>query len=109
MIRVVAVVAMDYGLIFDRDVILALPKDVPLFVGSRIPCTFPGHEIVTNYIPNTCFVVGAYDTGIKMAEAVTLVVQPEREGGKQLKLDGFVEESRTIVGENTVVNYTRVH
>ena len=125
MIRVLATVAMDYGIILDRSVLESWPKGGTMVFGKRMAQALhrpiAGQRCLvldrrglkgwgrTDTIPDDCVVVGSFDHGLAVADAVTLVVMPVAQGSRRLDLIDFEEASRERVGEVTLVHYNRMH
>ena len=122
MIRVIATVAMNYGLIYNPSVIDQLPKGQTLVLGAKMAQKlgrpFKGQNCLvldamgvkgwgrTDFIPDDCVVIGGHNTltqGLGMADAVTLIVRPVSTAGRVLDMIDFEEVSRVPVADGLVV------
>ena len=122
MIRVIATVAMNYGLIYNPSVIDQLPKGQTLVLGAKMAQKlgrpFKGQNCLvldamgvkgwgrTDFIPDDCVVIGGHNTltqGLGMADAVTLIARPVATAGRVLDMIDFEEVSRVPVADGLVV------
>ena len=128
MIRAIATVAMNYGLIYNPSAIDQLPKGQTLVLGAKmaqkLERPFKGQNCLvldamgvkgwgrTDSIPDDCVVIGGYNTltqGLGMADAVTLIVRPVSTAGRALDMIDFEEVGRVPVADGlVVVEYRRM-
>lgn len=122
MIRVIATVAMNFGLIYAPNGLSQLPKGQTLIVGAKMAkklgTPFKGQNCLvldaagvkgwgrTDFIPHNCIVLGGHNTltqGLGMADAVTLIVRPVSSAGRRLDLIDFEEVSRVPIADGAIV------
>jgi len=122
MIKILAVVAMDYGVLPSMEVLDTWPKGATLVMGvkmaQRIGKPLEGQRCLVlsslpvegwetiSKIPTDCIVVGGHGVfrqAIHLASKVILVVEPVATGGKKLDLCGFEEVSRHTVDGKTIL------
>lgn len=121
MIRVIATIAMNYGLIYDPTILQQLPQGKTIVFGTKMakrlgrPITGQNCLVLdamgvkgwgrTDTIPNDCIVVGGFSTltqALAVADVVTLIVRPVSTGGRVLGMQGFEEVSRTPLEDGRV-------
>ena len=122
MIRAIATIAMNYGLVYDPTILQQLPKGQTIVFGAKMAKRL-GRPIIgqsclvlddmgvkgwgrTDTIPNDCIIVGGFNTltqALAVADVVTLIVRPVSTGGRVLGMQGFEEVSRTPLEDGRVV------
>lgn len=124
MIRVLAKVAADYGILDNREILEHWPSDgSPLLMGAKMArllgaplegkaClvlnTEPVHGwVTTGRMPPDCTVVGGASTirqALGVAQEVILIVDTyARNGGPKIKVTGYTETERHDLGDGRLM------